>query len=287
MARGRYELNTSSPGLDKFTDSGTALAQILQKSVLANADREAAMQRQQSEAQAKQAAIEANQQRAQAEAERMGLKPGKYSSSVSEGGFGINPEAEQILNPYQAWQLQNQTTDDQRLETKAIVDDYNKIIPDIRKKANAVTEISKQLEKPSQMTRGQVGAALAKASSSGSISDYEQKQMQPNTLKSWLAGAVNFVRPDTINPYTQGELKNIKDIMYAKKQAYEQELEKANQEVSARASTLAPTLNRTGKLKETLGSLGIGAKSGIQNSSDEDLLLKRKAELEAKARGGE
>lgn len=56
----------------------------------------------------KQESIAGNQERARQFAESQGMKPGKYSVTASEGGFGVNPEQEDQLRRLQIEGLMNE-----------------------------------------------------------------------------------------------------------------------------------------------------------------------------------
>jgi hypothetical protein len=184
------------------------------------------------------------------------LDPKFKGMSIDVGDVSFKPQT----NDYQLLKLladkQEKDVDNTRLETKAIQDEYNRLTPEIRKKMLASGEVLSQLENPSQMTRAQIGAGLAKLASSGTVSDYEQKAMQPSTLKSYLAGAVNFAFPGAMDPYTDYEKGNIRDIIKAKHDAYKAEMERASSELGQRAPILAPSLHRSGKLPTVMSSLG-------------------------------
>jgi len=89
------DLETLSAGADKLVGDFNDRLKLQQQQ-----ERDAKLRQllQVQEQQAKEAAIARNRQLAEDEARRMGVKPGKYATSVSESGFSVNPESLSLAN---------------------------------------------------------------------------------------------------------------------------------------------------------------------------------------------
>jgi len=89
----KADLETLSAGADKLVSDFNDRLKLKQQQ---DADAKLRQLLQVQAAQQQQEAIEMNRQRAIEEAKRRGLLPDKYSSSVSEGGYSVNPESDTL-----------------------------------------------------------------------------------------------------------------------------------------------------------------------------------------------
>lgn len=156
--------------------------------------------------------------------------------------------------------IQDRNLDNERLETKAVQDEFNRLQGGTREKVKALDEIDTLLKNPSQASWGQISTALSRASGEkGALAEGDVKRALPTTLRSTAAGLVNFLVPGTMNPYAEAQKQEISKLVDEKRGVYNQELSKSGRELDQRASTLAPTLARQGKLPKVMKSLGAGS----------------------------
>lgn len=221
------------------------------------------MQAQQSEAQERLKAYLAgsrlgeNQEAAQKFAQAQGLKPGGYSLSASEGGFSVNPES-----PVQAAAMNDKMLDNQRLETKAIQDEANKLFGKRREQAKAVTDIENLLNTNSALGQGQLGASLARLSGEvGVLTDQDIKRVMPSSIKGDAMKLWNYLTGQSEPGMTEAQKKAALDLLQTKKGTINQDLAKAESELSTRAPFLAPSLARSQALPKVMEGLGTAAKT--------------------------
>lgn len=183
-----------------------------------------------------------------------------------------------------------------RLETKELQNQYEHAgaDPKARQKANALAEIDRLLQNPSNLTRGQLQTGLARAAGDvGALSEGDVNRALPTTLRSMASKAAGFVGfPNAINSLNNEEIEGIKQMIQSRREQLMQQEDAARQDVMARGPQIAPTLYATGRLKPTVEAMGGGLRQYLKptgaptGSNTDDARQKRLMELRAKKASG-
>lgn len=202
-----------------------------------------------------QQAVAANMEMVKREAESQGLKPGKYSMQASATGGGFNPESDSSKLAMFLGQ-QDKLQDNKRLETKALQDEYNRLIGKTPEQVQGIEEALKNIQKPSTITKRTLQSNLARAYDTGALSNRDVEDATGGlTAKGAIAGIANFFGAD-MDPYTDAQKKAIYDMLESRKKAATTRLSASQKELNDRSAVLAPTLASTGELEPTVQSLG-------------------------------
>lgn len=206
--------------------------------------------------------LKAQQQAADFEAARGGLKGLPAGSQVHYGSASINTP-DPLMNLIRGQGMNDKMLDNERLETQALQNEYKKLGGVDPERIKSLDTIEKLLGQNTQISHEQMRSALARASGEkGPLSDSDISRAMPNSLGQVATKMINFVRPGTINSsLSQGEKDAVMGIVNERRATEQGARESAAKELGARANTLAPTLNRSGKLDQTMGSLGLASQS--------------------------
>jgi hypothetical protein len=181
--------------------------------------------------------------------------------------------------------MEDKVSDNERLETKAIQDEFNRLQAKIREQIAAGGEIKGMLKDPSNVTAGALSAKLPRYHGEvGALAEAEQQRALPTNLKSDLKRGMNYVFGGTEAPLTPAQVKAINDYVAKQDTALTGRLNNTRAELEARAAMLAPTLSKRGKLKQVLDSLGTAATAGMNGGGNTQLdeIMQKIQALEAK-----
>jgi hypothetical protein len=212
-----------------------------------------------------QEAMVANQKAANDFAKAQGLGRGKFSVNVSESGMAVNPESEAA-----GAAMREKYTDNSRLETKALQDEYNKLVGKRRDNSKSITDIENLINSDSAMGQGQLGAALSRLSGEvGVLTDQDIARVMPKSAKQDLTKLWNYFTGQSEPGLTQAQKAAAIQLLQNKRTAIDTDLNSVGQEVQTRAPYLAPSLHQTGALPKVLQGLGVASKSPGQSPPPE------------------
>jgi hypothetical protein len=211
-------------------------------------------------------------------------------ASVRVGDVSMDPRSYDAARFAQG--VADKEADNERLETVALQNEFNKLSGKAREQDQALAGIDDLLKDPSSVTEGQLRTALARAAGDvGALSEGDVTRTLPRTLGSDVRGAWNYVTGGTESRLSDAQIQAVKNLVQTKRKEVQGRMAGSGREVQTRASTLAPTLNKGGKLPKVLEGLGVGVASQQQSAVDpkqEQLnkVMQRIQELEAKRNGG-
>lgn len=143
-----------------------------------------------------------------------------------------------------------------RLETKAIQDEFNKIIGQARVQAQAINDIETMLKAPNSVTAGALRPKLARASGDvGNLAQQEQESALPHTLRGRVTEGINWITGSTETPINPSQVEAVKKYIAQKREALKRTVEGAVGELSTRGANLAPSLAGRGELDGILEGL--------------------------------
>lgn len=215
------------------------------------------------------------------EAERMSQKYPDRSIAVSAEGASIGAR-DPLRDYFRQSQMEQQLEDNQRLESSALQNEARKLGQVDPQQITALEDVENLLSQNDRMSLGQLQTALARLKEKGALAEGDVERAMPRTISrdiKGIGGYLGFPVKDMISPE---ERASIQRLVQEKKHSLLNTQRLGKQELEKRAPTLAPTLNRTGKLSNTMESLGYSREQQIlpQSAGPADLRSAAQAELE-------
>lgn len=200
---------------------------------------------------------------------------GSYGPGSSKRGFNaqsMSVTAEPEADPYRAlalrMQMSDRDIDNRRLETAALQSEHKKLAGKLPEQLKALDEIESLLQGNTRVTVGAMQSALPRAAGEvGALTESDVQRALPRSLRRDIKGLVGYVMPGVSaadDVLSEAEIANIRDMLARRRESLRSVNERANLELGQRANMLAPTLSRTGQLKQTLESLGAATAAGTQ-----------------------
>lgn len=148
------------------------------------------------------------------------------------------------------------TIDDERLETGAVQNTYEKLIGESRSKHQELKQAEALLNSPNAVSYGQLQNTLARLKEKGAMTEGDIARTMPKSLKADFINLKNYLTGGTENPLPEETKASIAAYLTSLREMEEKKLGASKAELSKRAPYLAPTLQRSGKLPKVLESLG-------------------------------